>query len=186
MRTFIALTLSDTERHALHQALEPARQHSLPVRWTAQDALHLTLKFLGEVDGSHVTAVGTAVQQVGARHEPLVLRISGFGAFPSLRRASVLWVGVGADPRLLALQRALEDALVPLGYAREQRAFRPHITVARTPRGPREPDVSHVTKEFDYQSSVPVQTVDVMSSRPGPGGSRYEAVLRAPLGKGGV
>jgi 2'-5' RNA ligase len=184
MRTFVALNLPGSERHALQQALGPAQQRNLPVRWTDHDALHLTLKFLGEIDGSHVAPVGAVLEQVAARHPPLELRIGGFGAFPSLRRASVLWVGIAADERLLALQRDLDDALVALGYAREQRAFRPHLTVARTRRGAREPDVSRIAGDFAYDSAVAVATVDLMLSHPGAGGSRYEPLVKARLGKG--
>jgi 2'-5' RNA ligase len=185
MRTFIALNLPANERYVLEQALAPARQHGLPVRWTEPNGLHLTLKFLGEIDDSQVQPVADALQQVSARNDWLTLRIAGFGAFPSLRRASVLWVGVTADPRLLALQRDLEETLAPLGYASEERAFRPHLTVARTQRGARAPDVSRLADEFDYDRKVAVHTVDLMLSRPGPSGSRYEALVQTTLGKGG-
>jgi 2'-5' RNA ligase len=184
MRTFIALNLPIGDRRALQQALEPAQRRSLPVRWVDDDGMHLTLKFLGEIDSSHAAAVGALLQQIAARHPALVLRIGGFGAFPSLRRANVLWVGVAAEPRLLALQRDLEDALVPLGHAREQRAFRPHLTVGRTTRGSREPDVSRIAGEFDYGAAVAVDTVDLMLSHTGRGGSWYELLVKAPLGKG--
>lgn len=184
MRSFIALNLPATERRALQRALQPAQQRNLPVRWTEHDGLHLTLKFLGEIDTSHVAAVGVVLQQVAARHQPLALHLGRFGAFPSLRRANVLWVGVAADAPLLALQRDVEDALVPLGHPREQRAFRPHLTVARTRRGAREPDVSRLVGQFDYNSAVAVDTVDLMLSHPGAGGSRYEPLVKAPLGKG--
>jgi 2'-5' RNA ligase len=185
MRTFIALNLPAKERYELEQALAPARQSGLPVRWTDSNGLHLTLKFLGEIDTSQVQPVADALQQVGARNERLELRITGFGAFPSLRRASVLWVGVTADPRLLALQRDVEESLALLGYPAEQRPFRPHLTVARTQRGARAPDVSRLADQFDYDRNVAVHTVDLMSSRPGPGGSRYEALVQTTLGKGG-
>jgi 2'-5' RNA ligase len=184
MRTFIALNLPAGDRRALQQALEPAQRRGLPVRWVDHDGMHLTLKFLGEIDSSHVAAVGAALQDIAARHAALVLRIGGFGAFPSLRRANVLWVGIAAEPRLVALQRELEDALVSLGHAREQRAFRPHLTVARTTRGAREPDVSRIAREFEYNADVAVETMDLMLSHTGRGGSRYEPLLKAPLGKG--
>jgi RNA 2',3'-cyclic 3'-phosphodiesterase len=185
MRTFIALNLPASDRHALQQALAPAGQRGLPVRWTDHDGLHLTLKFLGEIDGAQVAPLGAMLLQVAARHSPLALRLGGFGAFPSLRRAGVLWVGVAADAPLIELQRDLEDALASLGFPREQRAFRPHLTVARTRRGAREPDVNRIAGDFDYASAVAVDTVDLMLSHPGAGGSRYETLLQAALGKGG-
>jgi RNA 2',3'-cyclic 3'-phosphodiesterase len=184
MRTFIALNLPADVRRAVASALEPMQQRALPVRWVEDDGLHLTLKFLGEIESSSVAPVSDALQQVGAQHAPLELHIAGFGAFPSLRRASVLWVGITSEPRLLALQRAVEDALFSLGYPREQRPFRPHLTAARTRRDAREPDVSRWTDSFDFTATAAVETIDLMRSHTGPGGSRYEPLLKARLGKG--
>jgi RNA 2',3'-cyclic 3'-phosphodiesterase len=184
MRTFVALNLPADERRALQQALAPAQQCGLPVRWTQHDGLHLTLKFLGEIDSAQVAPIHDALQQVAARHEPFQLRLGGFGAFPSLRRASVLWVGISADAALLALQRDVDDALAALGHPREERAFRPHLTVARARRGAREPDVSRLASDFAYDSAVGVDTVYLMRSHTGAGGSRYEPVVQAPLRKG--
>jgi RNA 2',3'-cyclic 3'-phosphodiesterase len=183
MRTFVALNLQAGERERLHQALAPLREAPHPVRWAAPEAIHLTLKFLGDIEGAEVEPLGSALREAGSRHGPVELRLGGFGAFPSLRRASVLWVGVAADDRLSALQRDLELALSRLGYPREQRPFRPHLTVARTRGGARPPDVERLAATFRYDAAVTVETVDLMRSHLGGAGSRYEALLRAPLGK---
>ncbi|HUF49420.1 MAG TPA: RNA 2',3'-cyclic phosphodiesterase [Longimicrobiales bacterium] len=183
MRTFVALNLPAEERARLHAALEPLRARALPIRWTAADALHLTLKFLGEIEGAAVNRIDTALRAVAAQHAPLTLRPGGVGAFPAIRRASIVWVGIEPDSALLALQRDLELALSRLGYAREQKPFRPHITVGRTRGSARAPDIERHASELRYESQVRVATLDLMRSHVGANGSRYEALLRRTLGE---
>jgi RNA 2',3'-cyclic 3'-phosphodiesterase len=182
MRTFIALNLPTEIRDELYAALDPLRQRGLPVRWAAPEALHLTLKFLGDIEGGEVTRLDETLATVAAKHARLELEVGAFGAFPSLRRASVLWVGVTATNPLMALQRDLELACSRLGYAREQRPFRPHITVGRTQSGSRPADVERLAASVDYRVRVGVETVDLMRSHLGGAGARYEALLRRPLG----
>jgi RNA 2',3'-cyclic 3'-phosphodiesterase len=184
MRTFVAINIPASERAALHASLAAVRQRQIPMRWTEPDALHLTLKFLGEIDGSEIAALDAALRDVAARHAPLAMEIGGFGAFPSLRRATVLWVGISADPPLMALQRDTELALSRLGYPREQRSFRPHITVARLQGGGRPADVQRLAGINDYSSRVTVTSIDLMRSQLSPAGARYEVLMRAALGAG--
>jgi RNA 2',3'-cyclic 3'-phosphodiesterase len=183
MRTFIALNLPAGERQRLHDALAPLRDRELPVRWTAPDAIHLTLRFIGEIEGYEVDPLSSTIREVAARHHPLDLAVGGFGAFPSLRRASVLWVGIAPSEAVMALQRDLELALSRLGYAREQRPFRPHLTVARTRGGARPADVERLAGTLAHDAVVRVETMDLMRSHLGGAGARYEPLLRAPLGK---
>jgi RNA 2',3'-cyclic 3'-phosphodiesterase len=181
VRTFVALNLPAAERRRLYASLEPLRRRPLAVRWASTGALHLTLKFLGDIEGGEVARIGEALRRVAGDHAPLDLDIGGIGAFPSLRRAAVLWVGVAAAPPLLALQAAVELALSRLGYAREQRPFRPHITVARTRGGARPPDVERLLTEYEYRGAAHVASVDLMRSHTYPDGARYEVILRAAL-----
>jgi RNA 2',3'-cyclic 3'-phosphodiesterase len=181
MRVFVAINLPAAERERLHASLAPLRLLPVPVRWLVPDALHLTLKFIGEIDGSEVSALESALRGIAAKHEPLALGIGGFGAFPSLRRANVVWVGIRADAALQALQQDVEFALSRLGYPREQHPFRPHITVARARTG-RPPDVARLGAGHDYDGSIRVETIDLMRTHAAPDGARYETLLRAGLG----
>lgn len=182
MRVFVAVNLPAAERRRLYSSLAAFRERPLPVRWVEPDALHITLKFIGEIDGSEVAGLEAALRSVAAEYASLDLAIGGFGAFPSLRRANVFWVGAAAQPALLALQADLELALARVGYPREQRPFRPHVTVARVRSGGRAPDVERLIAGHDYHGVVSVRTVDLMRSHTGPDGARYETLLRAPLG----
>lgn len=181
MRVFIALNLHRAERKRLHASLEPLRERDWPVRWTAAASLHLTLRFLGDIEGSEVPRIDETLRVLAGKHGPQRLELGGFGAFPSLRRASVLWVGITPDPGLMALQRDVELAMSRLGYGREQKPFRPHVTVARLRTGGRAPDVERDAAGYEYSGTDKVETMDLMRSHTDPGGARYEPLLRIPL-----
>jgi len=131
MRAFIAIDLSDAIRQALGRLRDRV---SLPgtVRWVRSEGIHLTLKFLGEIDPLMIPDVTGAMARAGAAVPPFIFRVGGFGCFPGPRNPRVFWVGVRTDgPSLAALKKNLDDELGPLGFGRESRAFKPHLTLAR-------------------------------------------------------
>lgn len=183
MRTFVALNLPQVERARLHDALAPLRDRGLPVRWVAAEALHVTLRFLGDTEADAVPHIDRVLAEAAARRSPLTLEIAGLGAFPSLRRANIIWIGVGQNPALNALQKHLEPALSRLGFPRETRPFRPHITVGRIRGDSRAIDIDRIRELVDYSASVEVATVDLMQSHQSSAGSRYELLVSRRLGE---
>jgi 2'-5' RNA ligase len=102
------------------------------VRWARPENVHLTLKFLGEVPEDDLDRVAQALEPVSLRHEPFEAELSGFGAFPSARRARILWAGIGEGSEFLReLARDVDASLEPLGFEREDRAYVPHLTLGR-------------------------------------------------------
>jgi len=102
-------------------------------RWQRDDQLHLTLRFIGEVDRHRATDVAAALDSV--RVEPLALALASPGSFDLRGRIDALWVGVGPSQGVAALAQRINQALLRVGIPAEERAFVPHITVARLPRG---------------------------------------------------
>ncbi len=135
MRLFVAIELPEAVKAALVAAQDPLRRGGPPVKWVAPAAMHLTLLFLGETDPARLAAVGAAMRAALAGARPLRLRLGAAGAFPDARRPSTLWVDVGGDLAALGqIHSALAAALAPLGFPREQRAFRAHLTLGRVRR----------------------------------------------------
>jgi 2'-5' RNA ligase len=184
VRTFVALNIPADERARLHLSLEALRAKGLPVRWISADALHVTIKFLGDTESDGVADIDEAMKTAAAHRSPVTVRIGGLGGFPSLRRANTLWVGIAPDAELALLQRELEPALSRLGYPREQRPFRPHITVGRARSGAGPFDIERLVALVDYEAMLTVDTIDLMQSHRGAGGSHHEALIRRRLGVG--
>jgi 2'-5' RNA ligase len=136
MRLFVALDIPESVRAALAALLPRLRAACPNARWVRIEGLHVTLKFIGEVSPEKVGPITAAVAALPSRPAiPMIFR--GLGFFPNARRPRVLWAGIEADSKLAALAAVVESALNPLGIAREERAFSPHLTLARfdTPRG---------------------------------------------------
>jgi 2'-5' RNA ligase len=132
IRTFIAVKLPETVLAAIGGVQERMAACGLNVRWVTTGNIHLTLKFLGEVDEDEVDGIAAVLTEAVHGFAPLRLAAAGAGVFPSVKRARVIWVGLaGQLPELAALQRSIEDRLATIGYPREKRPFSGHLTLGR-------------------------------------------------------
>ena len=136
MRLFVALNLPPAVRHAAYAATEPVREGTRGVTWVSEENLHVTLKFLGEEPAGGVTPLRARLREVPAAHGPLPLALGGVDAFPNLRAPRIVWMGVAADAAVERLHRDVDAACAELGYARESRPFRPHVTLGRVKTRP--------------------------------------------------
>lgn len=142
MRLFVALELTVEVRARIAELIEKLKQLDSSWKWTRSENLHITLKFLGEVPEGKVETVSAALREVifsGA----LELNFRGLGFFPNERRPRVLWMGIHAPAALPALAASIDSALERVGVAREERAYTPHLTLARSKEG----RVSHGLRE---------------------------------------
>jgi 2'-5' RNA ligase len=142
------------------------------------------VKFLGRIDEGHVPAAIKALHTAAAGHHPFDLEIASLGAFPSPTRPRVLWAGVAeGEAPLAALAAAVDDALAPLGFQRETRAFTAHVTLARVREPRRTPALAEAlgaaaSRRF---GRVTIDHVALMRSDLSPRGARYTALSTVPL-----
>jgi RNA 2',3'-cyclic 3'-phosphodiesterase len=178
VRSFVAVFPPPEIQEALASAAR-----GLPVvgkvRFTPPANVHLTLKFLGDVSEDDLGRVAEALEPVREKHEPFEASISGFGAFPSPKKARVLWAGIseGSD-RLRTLAEDVEEFLEPLGFERENRPYVPHLTLGRARGRP------VALETVETSSPVPtflVRRVDLVQSVPGEGGAAYSTLAAYPL-----
>jgi 2'-5' RNA ligase len=102
------------------------------VRWVRPEAIHLTLKFFGDIPEATVADIAAVAGASAAGEAPFSFAIGGAGVFPDQRRPRVLWLGIDGDvPRLVRFQQELEGGLGKIGFPAEERPFRPHLTLAR-------------------------------------------------------
>ena len=167
MRLFLAINLEPDVRRDVIDATGPLREAAPSLTWADESRLHLTLKFLGAQPEESVRPLADAMTGVAARHRAFRLRVTEVGAFPSFRRARVVWMGVDRDPRLELLHHDVEVACEQLGYEVEGRAFRPHLTLARVREGTDVEELrqlSRASKKIALERESAVHTIDVMQS----------------------
>ncbi|HZC39487.1 MAG TPA: RNA 2',3'-cyclic phosphodiesterase [Streptosporangiaceae bacterium] len=187
MRLFVALALPSSSVSDLERVVAPLRPAWPGLRWTGQEAWHLTLAFLGEVEDGLESRLGTRLERAAARHPSLLLSLGGAGAFPAPGRARVLWAGIQGDRRGLAALAASVAAgsrragAPPSGAGRR---YQPHLTLARC-RAPA--DVRPLVEQLSGYDGRPWTASEVYLIRSRPDGEpRYQTLgtwpLRAPPG----
>jgi len=133
IRAFIAIELPEEVKAWLSSVQSKLRPEQHPyVKWVSADGIHLTLKFLGNIDREKVSPIAEAMAEAAQGVSPFRLEVSGLGAFPSRGRPQVIWVAVGGEvEKLASLQRGIDHSLVALGFSAETRPFTPHLTLGR-------------------------------------------------------
>ena len=132
LRTFIAVDLPPGVQEALGKLENELQEARAPITWVNPERLHLTLKFLGDVAPERLSEIQNSLVQVARKISPLRLEPAGCGAFPTLKQMRVIWVGLKAEGAgLTSLQQAVEEAMVQVGFKKEERPFKPHLTLGR-------------------------------------------------------
>ncbi|MBK5091975.1 MAG: RNA 2',3'-cyclic phosphodiesterase [Actinobacteria bacterium] len=135
-RVFMGLSLSPEVRRYVADVAQNLSRLVQEVRWVAPENLHVTLKFIGYCGEDRLAGL-VEVMRESSRYLPLVLKVGGFGGFPSQGSARVIWVGAeDEDRRINELHRLLERGVEKLGFPREKRSYTPHITVGRAKKKP--------------------------------------------------
>jgi 2'-5' RNA ligase len=133
IRTFIAVELPAELKQFLSRLQAELKSGcQMSIKWVNPDGIHLTLRFLGDVSPSMIEPITRAMTDAAQKTAPFKLNIQQLGAFPNLKRVQVVWVGLGGEmAEVEKLHRLLESNLYRLGFAAEQRSFKPHLTLAR-------------------------------------------------------
>jgi 2'-5' RNA ligase len=133
MRLFVALDIEDIIRERIARFLDGVRNFAPEARWVKPESLHVTLKFIGEQPEAAVETIRSTLRTVGG--DAPEIHFQGYGFFPTAKSARVFWIGMEAGPQLAALATAIDQKMPALGIAKEDRAFSPHLTLARAGGG---------------------------------------------------
>lgn len=184
-RLFIAVDLSEDARARAAAYIERFRSlgSNARVSTTKAENLHLTLKFLGDVDASAVDDVIKALDRACSALPAFHLSIAGTGVFPSARKPKVLWLGVDdADDGLKAAAKAVDDELNRLGFAKEDRVFSPHLTIGRIRDSAKGRDVADRHSMLGFGPvRFNVNEMVLYDSRLSPSGSMYTLIYKIKL-----
>jgi RNA 2',3'-cyclic 3'-phosphodiesterase len=158
-RLFVAIDLPEEVKKTVGRI-----SGELPgAHWVAADQLHLTLRFIGEVDEGVFRQVREAL--TGVSGSPFSLALKGIGHFPPGKYARVLWVGMEASEELLRLQEKVELALIDAGIAPDSRRFSPHITIARLKEAPAARILAFEERHGGFETpAFPVEVFHLYSS----------------------
>ena len=196
IRTFVAIELDEEIRKAIagtqgqvqEQLMQQLRLRTPGVRvqWVRPDSIHLTLKFLGDIDEALVEAIRAALLPAVRTQPRFVVEVGGLGVFPDLRAPRVLWIGLfGQVEALMYLAAEVEAALTGVGFPPESRRLSPHLTLARIKERSREvgkglADSGLMTQPFRI-GSLAVDAVCLMKSDLKPSGAVYTRLAQVTL-----
>jgi len=136
MRTFIAIELPQKIIGTLSALQNQLKNTQADVKWVAPENIHLTLKFLGEVDEKKIEKIIQALEETAKDNQPFSIRLCALGAFPKINFPRVIWVGIDAgDEETKNIAFVLEEKLQKLGIPKEKRPFSSHITIGRVRSG---------------------------------------------------
>ena len=176
LRSFVAIEVPLAAKHALNSLVHRLRVPGIRASWVTPENMHLTLRFLGDVTLAQRQQLVTLLEQAFSGTKRFPMRIAGTGAFPNLRRPSVVWAGMTPlEGSLADIQQQTEEAVRTIGLAPERRAFQPHLTLARIRdlRGV-EPLIERVQAERDFDGGeFTVGSVSLFSSQLTPRGAVY-------------
>ncbi len=187
IRSFVAIELPQSLKQQIDdysRALHPLCPNT---RWVNSNALHITLKFLGEQPVDLIERVKQNLTHVQDAFQPFSLTIAHFGAFPGKRNPRVLWLGVHSEPLepLLELFQFIENDLHGLGFPKEKRRFSPHLTLARVKKPGRFDALWQFVHTHPFQPfQFKVQHIVLMQSFLKPQGAVYKPLAKYTLGSG--
>lgn len=132
IRSFLAIRLPEPIRKDLENIQERLKETDASVKWVTPDNVHLTLKFLGNIESKDVEKIHDIVSKIVTKETHLILRGEGVGAFPHIKSPRVIWVGISGEiDRLKDIHIRMEEELETIGFRPEERSFSPHLTIGR-------------------------------------------------------
>jgi len=186
MRTFVAIEVDQSCRQKLKNAIETLKPVSDGVRWVRDNALHLTLKFIGEVEENELPAAISAIQSGAAQSSPFKMEVAGISGFPPRGTPKVVFAAVQEPEGILKhLHESVDEALHhDLGVKQENRKFVPHITLGRVKKRSKAPTLDDMrdTVKDDYFGAVAISGMELIKSELTPDGPIYSTLHEFTLG----
>ena len=184
-RMFCAFELPEPVRVRISQHSQTVRDavRDAAASWSRPENIHLTVKFFGNVEQVQVPAISAAAARVAKEFSPIQIEVGKTGVFPRPSRPQVLWIGID-DPSggLSKLQQQLEDEFARAGFAKEDRAFRPHLTIARIRKPHNAARLAQTHLETNFNAvELTLEELILFRSELSSKGSKYTAISRHPL-----
>ncbi len=184
VRAFIAIELKVETIAFIQKFQDGLRSYGLKARWITPENIHLTLKFLGDINNEDVKKAGDALISATGENAAIRLRAKSIGVFPGVKRPRIIWTGIaGQTKELLNLQKILDEKLQTFGFPKEKRPFKGHLTIARIKKKIDAKRLIDAMKEFSgFESKTfMVDEVVLFKSELKPSGAVYSRLISAAL-----
>ncbi|MBD1399735.1 RNA 2',3'-cyclic phosphodiesterase [Pelovirga terrestris] len=185
MRTFIAIELPTDIKQHLGDITRQLRRSDVHAGWVKPDNLHLTLKFLRDIDDSLLPQLAEQIDQCAKQQTAFHADLNGLGFFPSQKRPRILYAAIQEPLPLMRLAQQLDQLLAPLGFAPEQR-FHPHITLARIKNRKNLEKLQQMANDIALRQTFAVTAISLFNSTLYSDGARYRALQRSLLREPGL
>jgi len=184
LRSFIAIELPEAVKSALSEFQQELEKCGADVRWVRPEGIHLTLKFLGNINDKDVDRIVKTIEGTCKKYTAFNLEIAGAGVFPNKKTPRVLWVGITGNGAFANLQQEIEDAMASMGFEKENRKFVPHLTLGRFRSSiGKEALLDKIELHKDNKfGMIDVKTVSFMKSDLSPSGAKHTRVAEILLG----
>jgi 2'-5' RNA ligase len=185
MRAFLAVCLPEEVQQEIAACTAQLKSAGADVKWVHAANVHLTVKFLGEIEETHVGQLQQALAEIAPAIAPFHLRVEGIGAFPRTTAPQIIWLGISDGEKELAeLVRRVEETCVGLGFGKEMRGFSPHLTIGRVKsREQLAPLIKRLqVAEFRTAGTALVDKLHLFQSVLSPKGPAYLPLAEIPLG----
>jgi RNA 2',3'-cyclic 3'-phosphodiesterase len=186
-RAFVAIKLPDEISAFIHKIQEGLRSYGLKARWIRPENIHLTLKFLGDINNEDIKKAGDVIIRAAGENPSMSLGAKGIGVFPGVKRPRVIWTGIsGQKKELTDLQKTLDGKFEIIGFPKEKRPFKGHLTIARVKGKIDSGRLVDAMKEFGGFESKTFMADEVFlfKSELKPSGAVYSKLMSAALNPG--
>lgn len=183
VRTFIAIEIPDSLSEQIADLQEQLKKHNERIKWTRPESIHLTLKFLGDVEENRIDDLAQKLQEGASQFQTFKCPIKNVGAFPNPRRPRVVWVGMeDTDGTLVRLAQNVDDALNSLGFSKENRKFKPHLTIGRVKAAVSRAFTESIQNTEFQSDPIEISEIVIMRSDLKPTGAVYTPLNKIKFG----
>ncbi|RLE14530.1 RNA 2',3'-cyclic phosphodiesterase [Candidatus Aerophobetes bacterium] len=184
MRVFIAVELPEAVKKEIARIQNKIMNTPGRIRWVKPSSLHITLKFLGEIEKEKLNRVFEVTQKIADKFKPFFFEIKGVGIFPETGSPRIIWIGIEKGHLELGrMAKELEDRLFEQGFPRERKKWTPHITLGRVKRLNNQEIIRKLINQEKQTTGgwVKAETISLMQSHLTPQGAIYTPLERFPL-----
>jgi len=184
IRAFIAVEIDKTNKQRLSKLISDLKKSNTDIKWVGENQMHLTLKFLGNIEQDRVQVISGALKSIADNFKGFNIRLSKIGAFPNLRRPRVIWLDIdkGAE-ELKSLSNKIEIELEKIGFKKEKREFKAHLTLGRVRSLKVIENLEKIINETDFQppNEIKIDKLILFQSTLTPKGAIYTPLSECPI-----